>query len=85
VRYVASELGPKGIRVHAISPGPIKTRAASGIDRFEELLQATRRAPLHHRITTDDVGAMAAFLVSDAAAAFTGHIVYADAGYHILG
>jgi len=86
VRYVASALGPKGIRVHAISPGPIKTRAASGIDRFEELLdQATRRAPLHHRITTDDVGAIAAFLVSDAAAAFTGHIVYADGGYHILG
>jgi len=86
VRYMASELGPKGIRVHAISPGPIKTRAASGIDRFEELLdQAVRRAPIHHRITTDDVGAVASFLVSDAAAAFTGQIFYADAGYHILG
>jgi len=76
---------PKASGFTPISPGPIKTRAASGIDRFEELLdQATPRAPLDHRITTDDVGAMAAFLVSDAAAAFTGHIVYADAGYHIL-
>ncbi len=86
VRYIASELGPKGIRVHAISPGPIKTRAASGIDRFEELLdQAARRAPIHHRITIDDVGAVAICLVSDAAAALTGLTVYADAGYHILG
>src|SRR5271165_6856269 len=86
VCYMASELGPKGIRVHAISPGPIKTRAASGIDRFEELLdQAARRAPIHHRITTEDVGAVAACLVSDAAAALTGLTVYADAGYHILG
>lgn len=86
VRYMASELGPKGIRVHAISPGPIKTRAASGIDRFEELQdQAARRAPIPHRITIDDVGAVAVYLVSDAAAALTGHTVYADAGYHILG
>ncbi len=86
VRYMASELGPKCIRVHAISPGPIKTRAASGIDRFEELLdQAARRAPIHHRITIDDVGAVAVCLVSDAAAALTGLTVYADAGYHILG
>ena len=86
VRYMASELGPKGIRVHAISPGPIKTRAASGIDRFEELQdQAARRAPIPRRITIDDVGAVAVYLVSDAAAALTGHTVYADAGYHILG
>ena len=86
VRYMASELGPKGIRVHAISPGPIKTRAASGIDRFEELQdQAARRAPIPHRITIDDVGAVAVYLVSDAAAALTGHTVYADAGYHIVG
>lgn len=86
VRYIASELGPKGIRVHAISPGPIRTRAASGIDRFEKLLdQAARRAPIRHRITIDDVGAVAVCLVSDAAAALTGLTVYADAGYHILG
>jgi enoyl-[acyl-carrier protein] reductase I len=86
VRYMASELGPNGIRVHAISPGPIKTRAASGIDGFEELEdQAARRAPIPHRITIDDVGAVAVYLVSDAAAALTGHTVYADAGYHILG
>jgi enoyl-[acyl-carrier protein] reductase I len=86
VRYIASELGPKGIRVHAISPGPIETRAASGIDRFEELLdKAVRRAPIRHRITIDDVGAVAACLVSDAASALTGDTVYVDAGYHILG
>jgi enoyl-[acyl-carrier protein] reductase I len=66
--------------------GPIKTRAASGIDRFEELLdQEARRAPIHHRNTIGNVGAVAVYLVSDAAAALTGHIVYADAGYHILG
>jgi enoyl-[acyl-carrier protein] reductase I len=86
VRYIASELGSKGIRVHAISPGPIQTRAASGIDRFEELLdKAVRRAPIRHRVTIDDVGAVAVCLISDAAAALTGLTVYVDAGYHILG
>jgi enoyl-[acyl-carrier protein] reductase I len=85
-RYLANELGPKGIRVHAISPGPIETRAASGIDRFEELLdKAVRRAPIRHRVTIDDVGAVAVCLASDAAAALTGDTVYVDAGYHILG
>ena len=86
VRYLAVDLGPKGIRVHAVSPGPLKTRAASGIDRFEELLsRAVERAPARHAITTEDVGAVSAGLVSDAAAALTGHTVYVDAGYHILG
>lgn len=86
VRYMASELGPKGIRVHAISPGPIKTRAASGIDHFDELLdQAAHRSPERHLVTIDDVGAVAVYLVSDAARALTGHTVYADAGYHIIG
>src|SRR5262252_4734895 len=78
-RYLAAELGPKGIRVHAISPGPLVTRAASGIDRFDELLErAAARAPMHHLVTIDDVGAMAACLVSDAARAMTGATAYVD-------
>lgn len=86
VRYMAAELGEKRIRVHGLSPGPLKTRAASGIERFDELLERTRaRTPERHLITVDDVGAVAAFLVSDAAAALTGNIEYVDAGNHILG
>lgn len=86
VRYMAAELGPKGIRVHAISPGPLATRAASGIDQFDELLErAASRAPTHHLVTIDDVGAMAACLVSDAARAMTGATAYVDGGYHIVG
>jgi enoyl-[acyl-carrier protein] reductase I len=86
VRYLANELGPKNIRVHALSPGPLKTRAASGIDQFERLLEAAAsRSPKRHLVTIDDVGAAAACLVSDAAAALTGHTAYVDAGYHIMG
>lgn len=86
VRYMAAELGPNGIRVHAISPGPLATRAASGIDGFDELLErAAARAPTHHLVTIDDVGAMAACLVSDAARAMTGATAYVDGGYHIVG
>lgn len=86
VRYLAEELGPQGIRVHALSPGPIKTRASSGIDRFEALLNAAaERAPARHQVSIDDVGAVAACLVSDAGRALTGHTAYVDAGYHILG
>jgi len=86
VRYMAVELGFKGIRVHAISPGPIETRAGYGIDHFEELLaRAAHRSPMRRRITIGDVGNVAVYLVSDAAVALTGHIVYADAGYHVLG
>jgi enoyl-[acyl-carrier protein] reductase I len=86
VRYVAAELGPKGIRVHAVSPGPIKTRAASGIDQFERLLEhVAARAPARQLVTIEDVGAVAACLASDAATALTGHTAYVDAGYHIVG
>jgi enoyl-[acyl-carrier protein] reductase I len=86
VRYLAAELGPRRIRVHALSPGPLKTRAASGIDRFDELLERTRaRTPEHQLVGIDDVGNVATFLASDAAAALTGNIEYIDAGYHILG
>lgn len=86
VRYMAAELGPKRIRVHALSPGPLKTRAASGIERFDELLERARsRTPEHQLVSIEDVGNVATFLVSDAAAALTGNIEYVDAGYHILG
>ena len=86
MRYMADELGLKGIRVHAISPGPIKTGAGYRIDHFEEpLTQEALRSPMRRPITFKDVGNVAVCLVSDAAAALTGHIVYADAGYHVLG
>lgn len=85
-RYMAAELGPKGIRVHALSPGPLKTRAASGIGHFDELLSAAaERAPTHHLAGIDDVGAYAAFLASAEAANITGGIHYIDGGYHIVG
>ena len=86
VAYMAVELGEKRIRVNAISPGPVATRSASGLNHFDELLeQAARRSPEHRLITPDDVGALAAFLVSDAASAMTGNISYVDAGYHVVG
>ncbi len=86
VRYMAAELGPKRIRVHALSPGPLKTRAASGIDRFDELLERTRvRTPEHQLVSIEDVGSFAAFLVDDGAKALTGNVEYIDGGYHILG
>ncbi len=86
VRYLAAELGPAGIRVHAVSPGPIKTRAASGIGQFEDLLNdAAQRAPGHQLVTTADVGNVTALLCSDAAHALTGNVVFVDAGYHVLG
>jgi len=85
VRYLAAELGPQGIRVNALSPGPLKTRAASGIDHFDELIdQARARAPERRLVTIADVGAMAAGLVSDFARNVTGSICYVDAGYHVM-
>jgi enoyl-[acyl-carrier protein] reductase I len=86
VRYMAAELAPKGIRVHAISPGPVKTRAASGIDHFDDILEkAAAKAPTHHLVSIDDVGAVAAFLVGDWARSMTGSTTYVDGGYHIIG
>jgi enoyl-[acyl-carrier protein] reductase I len=86
VRYMAVELGAKHIRVNALSPGPVATRAASGIAHFDALLErAAKQAPEHRLVTLDDVGAYAAFLVSDEAKAITGNIAYVDAGYHVLG
>lgn len=84
-RYAAAELGPRGIRVHAISPGPIATRAASGIDRFDEMLErAASEAPARTLATIEDVGALAAFLVSPAARHITGTIIPVDGGQHLL-
>lgn len=85
-RYLAYELGPKGIRVHAISPGPIKTRAASGIANFDALMeQAAKRAPSRHLVSIEDVGVATAMLATDYAKLITGETVYVDGGYHILG
>lgn len=84
-RYLASELGPKGIRVHAISPGPLATRAASGIPHFDNLMKdAETRAPLHRLVSIDDVGALSAYLVSDVARTLTGGTIYIDGGHHIV-
>jgi len=85
VRYLAAELGSKNIRVHALSPGPLKTRAASGIARFDDLLDRTRdMTPSHQQVLISDVGSTAAFLVSDGARALTGNIEYIDAGVHLF-
>ncbi len=85
VRYLAQELGPKGIRVHAISPGPLKTRAASGIKHFDELLdKAAQRAPAGRLVGIEDVGIATASLATDAAKLITGDTIYIDGGYHIV-
>jgi enoyl-[acyl-carrier protein] reductase I len=85
VRYIAAELGPKGIRVHAISPGPLATRAASGIPEFDELLdKAKGKAPSRSLVSIDDVGVATAFLAHDAARLITGETLYIDGGYHII-
>lgn len=86
VRYVAHELAPKGIRAHAISPGPIRTRAASGIDRFDELLaSAAAMSPDHQLADVEDVGALARFLVSSGARRITGTVIPVDGGAHMRG
>jgi len=85
VRYLAAELGPKGIRVHAISPGPLATRAASGIPEFDALLdKAKKKAPARSLVSIEDVGVATAFLAHDAARLITGETLYVDAGYHIM-
>jgi enoyl-[acyl-carrier protein] reductase I len=85
VRYLAAELGPKGIRVNALSPGPLKTRAASGIDHFDALIDEARaRAPERRLVTIEDVGGIAMGLVSDIGRNVTGTVAYVDAGYHVV-
>lgn len=86
VRYMAVELGPQKIRVIALSPGPVKTRAASGIDKFEQLMvRARETSPLQTLVDIYDVGAMVTFLASDYAKNITGDTIYIDGGYHIVG
>ena len=86
VRYLASSLGPRGIRVNGISAGPIKTLAAAGIGGFGKILKfVEEHAPLRRNVTIEDVGNAAAFLLSDMAAAVTGEILYVDAGFsHVV-
>jgi enoyl-[acyl-carrier protein] reductase I len=86
VRYLAYNLGPEGIRVNAISAGPIKTLAAAGIAGFRKILgHVEENAPLRRTVTIEDVGNVAAFLCSDLASGVTGEVTYVDAGYNILG
>jgi enoyl-[acyl-carrier protein] reductase I len=86
VRYMAQSLGPDGIRVNAVSAGPIKTLAAAGISNFRKMLDhVENNAPLRRNITIDDVGNAAAFLCSDLAAGITGEVLYVDSGYNTIG
>lgn len=86
VRYLASDLGPQGIRVNAISAGPIKTLSAMGVSDFSTLLtDIANKAPLRRNVTQDDVGNTAAFLLSNLSSAITGQVIYVDSGYCIMG
>ena len=86
VRYLASDLGPKGIRVNAISAGPIKTLAARGISNLGDMLKAhADRAPLRRNVDAGEVGSMAAFLLSPGGSGITGETIYVDCGYNIMG
>ena len=83
VRYMAHELGERDIRVFAVSPGPLRTRAASGIDQFDELIDmAVKRSPGHRLVDIAEVGRVVAFLVGGAASGMTGDVIYVDAGLH---
>jgi enoyl-[acyl-carrier protein] reductase I len=86
VRYTAASLGPKGFRVNGISAGPIKTLAASGIKGFSKILDVVEQhAPLRRNVTVDDVGNVAAFMLSDLAAGVTAEITYVDGGFsHVM-
>ncbi len=86
VRYLAADLGPSGVRVNAISAGPIRTLAASGVSGFRTMYSRFRDvAPLRRNVTIDDVGATAVYLASDLSAGVTGETLYVDAGFSILG
>lgn len=86
VRYLADCLGPQGIRVNAVSAGPIRTLAAAGIKNFKAMLdEAEGKTPLRRNVSIEEVGNAAAFLCSDLASGITGDILYVDSGYHILG
>lgn len=86
VRYLASDLGPQGIRVNAISAGPIKTLAASGIGDFRYILKWNElNAPMRRNVTTEDVGGAGMFLLSDLGMGVTGEVMYVDSGYNTVG
>ena len=86
IRYLASNLGPEGIRVNAISAGPIKTLSAKGIKDFNSILDVVEeKAPLRRNVTTKEVGNAVTFMLSDMSSAITGQVVYADSGYSIMG
>lgn len=86
VRYLAESMGTEGIRVNAVSAGPIRTLAASGISGFRSMLaDAEQKTPLRRNVTIDEVGNAAAFLCSDLASGITGDVLYVDSGYHVLG
>ena len=86
MRYLAYDLGPKGVRVNAISAGPLKTLASSGISDFKQIFNhIEEHAPLRRNVTTEDVGKAAVFLASDLGSAVTGEIMFVDCGYNNLG
>lgn len=86
VRYLADNLGKDGIRVNAVSAGPIKTLSAKGIKDFSSILTIVEeKAPLHRNVTTVQVGNVATFLLSNMSEAITGQVIYADSGYNIMG
>jgi enoyl-[acyl-carrier protein] reductase I len=86
VRFLAADLGPRGIRVNAISAGPIKTLSAAGIPGLRKMLShVAATAPIQRNVTIDDVGNAAAFLCSDLAAGISGEVLYVDGGYHTVG
>jgi enoyl-[acyl-carrier protein] reductase I len=86
VRYLADSMGPEGVRVNAVSAGPIRTLAASGISGFRGMLaEAEAKTPLRRNVTIDEVGNATAFLCSDLASGITGDVMYVDSGYHIVG
>src|SRR5690606_874466 len=86
VRYLAADLGPQAIRVNAISAGPVKTLAASGIGDFRYILKWTEyNSPLRRNVTSEEIGASAVYLLSDYSRGVTGEVHHVDSGYHIVG
>jgi enoyl-[acyl-carrier protein] reductase I len=86
VRYLSNDLGPRGIRVNAISAGPIRTLSSAGVSGFTEILDhVEKHAPLRRNITADEVGDTCLFLVSPLSRGITGSLVYVDAGFHVMG
>jgi enoyl-[acyl-carrier protein] reductase I len=85
VRYLAAELGPKNIRVHAVSPGPVPTRAASGIEDFEALMrEVAHKSPLRRLVTTEEIAQLTRFLSGPESSGMTGQTIYVDGGYFMM-